>query len=324
MSHLVNHIKNSGLTKNNTLHVIGVIQNSVRYQSRYRLFRSWLKEMLATPNVVVHVVEATYGDRAPECAPENGEYNYHQVRTTSEIWLKENLINIGVRNLLPRDWKYMAWVDCDVHFRNTDWAQATLHQLQHYNILQPWSDLVDLDFHGGIHGHFKSFGYLCANDKPMWHGKGKDGYTYGHTGMAWACTRYWYENVEKLLEICVVGAGDHHMGWGCLGKVRETIHSGMPEDYYEVCEEWQRRAQHACAGMVGYVHGRIEHCFHGPKERRQYWGRWDILTSNKFSPKKHLAHDSQGVLILQGSVKEQMEHEIMKYNRERLEDSTGN
>ena len=322
-SHLNNQITHSTLLLNNKLHVIGVIQNAVRYHSRYRLFRQWVKEMLGNPNVVLHVVEATYGDRAPECAPnaDTGDYSYMQVKTDSEIWLKENLINIGVKNLFPRDWKYMAWVDCDVSFRNPDWAQATLHQLQHYNILQPWSDLVDLDYHGGIFGHFKSFGYLCANGKKKWHGKGKDGYTYAHTGMAWACTRYFYENVEKLLDVCIVGAGDHHMAWGCVGNIRDTIHSGMPEEYYRHCEDWMRKAEKACAGIVGYVHGRIEHHFHGPKDRRNYWGRWDIVTSNKLNPETDLAYDSQGVLILCGANKYQIEHQVMTYNRNRLEDS---
>jgi len=29
---------------------------------------------------------------------------------------------------LPRDWRYVAWIDADVHFLNRDWAQETLHQ----------------------------------------------------------------------------------------------------------------------------------------------------------------------------------------------------
>ena len=322
-NHLVNHIKKPALAGDNTLHVVGVIQNAVRYHSRYRLFRQWVAEMLQTPNVVLHVVEATYGDRQPECNPENGEYSYLQVKTTSEIWLKENLINLGVAQLLPNDWKYLAWIDCDVHFRNPDWAQASLHQLQHYNIIQPWTDAIDLDFYGGVHGHWKSFGGLCAKRKPMWHGKGHNGYDYGHTGYAWCCTRYFYENVKGLIDFCIVGAGDHHMAWACLGQVKETIHQGVNDGYFSACYDWQDKAKRACAGIVGFTPGRLEHNFHGEKERRKYWGRWDIIIDNDLNPKRDLAYDSQGVVILSGANKYQIEQDVMIYNRERREDGIG-
>lgn len=320
-NHLVNHIKHSELKCHNTLHVLGVIQNPVRYHSRYRLFREWVREMLQTPHVKLYVVEAVYGDREPECAPECGEYEYLQVSTDSEIWLKENLQNIGIAQLFPTDWKYACMSDCDIHFRNPNWAQESVHQLQHYNVIQPWSDVADLNFFGEIHGHWKSFGGLCAKRKKMWHGKGHNGYDYGHTGMAWCYTRYFYENIGKFLDFCIVGAGDHHQAWACLGMVKETIHQGMCKDYYDACEEWQRKAEFACADIVGFVPGRIEHHFHGPKERRRYWGRWDILIDNNFNPKTDLAYDSQGVLVLCGSNKYQLEHDIMAYNRQRLEDS---
>ena len=29
-------------------------------------------------------------------------------------------------------------------FRRDDWAMATLHALQHYDVVQPWSDAYDL------------------------------------------------------------------------------------------------------------------------------------------------------------------------------------
>ncbi len=320
--HLVSHIKNPGLESDNTLHVIGVVQNSVRYHSRYRLFRQWADEMVNTPNVRLHVVEATYGDRHPECRPENGEYDYHRVKTHSEIWLKENLINIGVRNLLPNDWKYMAWVDCDVHFRDPNWALSSIQQLQHYNIIQPWASAADLDFHGNIMNHWTSFGSLSAADKPMYHDKTRteQGYQYGHTGYAVACTRYFYENVCKLADFNIVGAGDHLMLWACLNKVDSTMPRHISAGYRAMCEDWQRKAFFASAGLVGFTPGRIEHHWHGSKVRRQYWNRWDILTKNHYNPMTDISYDSQGVLVLSGHNKYKIEHAIMRYNRQRCED----
>lgn len=322
-NHLVNHIKHPDLESNSTLHVIGVIQNAVRYHSRYRLFRQWAEEMAKTPNVVLHVIEATYGDRHPECKPANGEYNYHRVKTHSEIWLKENLINIGVKNLLPSDWKYMAWVDCDVHFRDPSWALNSIHQLQHYNIIQPWQSASDLDFHGNVMNTWTSFGSLCASGKQMYHDKTRIniGYEYGHSGYAWCCNRYFYENVQKLADFNIVGAGDHLMAWACLNKVESTMPKQISAGYRKECEDWQRRAFFASAGIVGFTPGRIEHHWHGSKVKRYYWDRWKILLQNDYDPLTDISYDSQGVLVLCGKNKYAIEQAFMRYNRARQEDS---
>ncbi len=323
--HLTNHHNHHDLKGDSTLHVIGVITNSVRYQSRYRLYRQWVKEMEQTPHVKVYTVEAAFGDRHHEVT-EPGNPQHLQLRTKSEIWIKENLINLGVKHLLPRDWKYFAWVDCDISFENngldgkTNWALNTMHQLQHYHILQPWSDALDLDSQEQVFGHYKSFGSLHAKRIQKCHHK-KDPYgnPYAHPGFAWAATRYWYENVGKLLEFCIIGAGDHHMSWGLLGQMVETIHNKIGPDYKKACLDWQQRAQWACGGYIGYTPGIIKHHHHGPKERRQYWGRWNILLGNNFNPITDLCYDEQGVLQLKG--KHKLEQDIQKYNRERMEDS---
>lgn len=317
--HLANQIHHSELANDSTLHVIGVISNPVRFHSRYRLYRKWEEHMKGCNNIALYTVEAAYGDRAFEVTESSNE-RHLQVRTRSEIWLKENLINLAVRNLLPKNWKYMAWVDCDVIFRDPNWALATVHQLQHYPIVQPWSDAVDLDFYGGIHQHVRSFGALHAKGQPKCHHKTHPyGHPYAHTGFAWACTRFFYENVEKLLDFCIVGAGDHHMAWACDGQIVETIHPKVPESYKKMCREWQEKAMWASAGNIGFTPGRIEHHFHGPKGQRKYWQRWDILLDHKFDPSKDLAYDSQGLLHLKG--KFELEKDIQKYNRQRLEDS---
>lgn len=322
--HLVSQFKNPELRSDNTLHVIGVIQNAARWHSRLRLFRQWAKEMVNTPNVKLYVVEALYGDRNQECAPdEPADYAYMSVKTNSEIWLKENLINLGVRHLFPKNWKYLAWVDCDVSFRNQKWAHEAMHQLQHFQIIQPWSDAVDLTHEGGVHKHFQSFGYYTAKGIPHApSGCNPYGLKYGHTGFAWACTRYFYENVEKLLDFAILGASDNHMAWSCLGKVIDTMNPKVTDGYKKAALSWQQKAEYASGGIVGYVPGRIEHHFHGPKTRRQYWTRWQILVKYKFDPLIDLKYDSQGVLKLKG--KRKLEHAVMRYNRERLEDSIEN
>ncbi len=320
MNHITNQILHPEMRSDNTLHVIGVITNTSRFHSRYRLFRQWAREMLQTKNVKLHVVEGVYGDRSPECEPEHGEYSYLKVNIHSEIWIKENLINLAERHLLPHNWKYMAWIDCDVSFANPNWALESIHQLQHFPIIQPWSDAIDLTHDGGIHKHFKSFGYFSGKGLPQApSGNNPYGQPYGHTGFGWCCTKYFFKNVIQLLDFAILGAGDNHMAWACLGRALETINPKVTEGYKEAAILWQDRAQYASGNIVGYVPGRISHFFHGPKTRRQYWTRWQILVKYQFDPLKDLRYDSQGVIRLKG--KKALEHAIMRYNRERLEDS---
>ncbi len=314
--HITNHILKPQLKSNNVLHVIGVISNPVRYNSRFRLFKEWEAAMLATPNVQLHVVEAAIGDRHHEVTDPNNP-NHLQLRTKQGIWIKENMINLGVRHLLPSDWKYLAWIDCDVFFRDPQWAQETLHQLQHYSVVQPWSDCLDLGHHGNILQHFQSFGYMHQLRTPKKPNHEKP-YKYAHTGFAWACTRTFWENVKGLLDFCILGSGDHHLAWALIGEVMSTVPNKLAPSYARRCIEWQNNAVRITHKEVGYVMGRIEHKWHGSKTKRYYKDRWNILFSNNFDPDKDLAYDSQGLIHVIGKPK--LVHEIHKYNLSRQED----
>lgn len=317
-NHLMSHHKHKDLKTDSTMHVVAVCTNPSRNQSRYRLFREFVREMESSPNVELHIVEGAFGDRhfevTEECNP-----NHLQVRLQSEIWIKENLINLGVKHLLPTNWKYLSWVDGDVGFRNKDgWALEAIHQLQTFNVLQPWQQCVDLGPHGNIMQTFNSFGYIHQRgDKKQRH-KGEP-YIYAHSGFAWSCNRYFWEQVGGLFDRAVLGSADHHMAWAMIGQTMSTIHGKMGKDFFDAILEWQRKAIKACAGDVGYSAGRLEHHFHGPKGRRYYRERWQILVDHQFNPIHDLEYDAQGVLRLVG--KPGLEVAIRKYNRSRMEDS---
>lgn len=324
--HLKTQIKHQDLRNDNVMHVIGVIANPTRYHSRYRLFKQWRAKMLRTKGVKLHIVECVYGNRKPECEPDttakDGWYNYLRVHSKSEIWVKESLINLAEKHLLPRNWKYLSWVDCDILFRNKNWAINTMHQLQHYPVVQPWSDAVDLAFDGSIIQHFKSCGFYSAKHIPQ-APNGKDPYgKYGHTGFAWSCTRYFWENTRGLPDFAILGAGDNHFAWSCLGRVKDTINPKITDGYKHACNDVQRRAKYASGGIIGYTPGRIEHWFHGSKKKRGYWDRWQILVKHKYNPLTDLGYTSEGLIKLKG--KKKLEHDIMLYNRNRREDDISN
>lgn len=299
-----------------TLHVITALANPIRWHSRARLYRQFEQHMIES-GVQLTVVECAYGDRPHEFAG-NPRVNHVPVRARSVLWTKENLLNIGLARL-PQDWRYVAWLDADITFRKPDWANETVHALQQYDIVQPWSDCYDLgpgDDHLQVHRSFCRLVHEGAAIRP----DGPAGYTFAHPGYAWAATRRALGLMGGLIETAALGAGDHHMALALLGRVQQSVARGVSAGYLRPLVQWQARAQQHIAGNIGYVPGSIEHSWHGPKVKRAYVDRWDILTRNAFDPQADLIRNTWGVLELAGN-KPQLRLDIDRYFRARDEDS---
>jgi hypothetical protein len=317
-----NAIKHHELSTDSTLHVVAVISNSARYHSRYRIFREWEQRMLATPNVKLYVVEIAFGDRCFEVTDVTNP-NHLQLRTNQELWHKENMVNLGVQRLLPRNWKYLAWIDADITFNNDNWALETIHALQHYQVVQPWSECADLGPKGNIMRTHTSFSQLISqgiephapSDGSYYIGKFKA----GHPGYAWACTRHFWENVEGLVDFAILGSADMNMSWAMIGKVQKSYHGKLSQDFKDGMKEWQRRAFRVTNGHLGYVPGMITHEFHGAKKTRFYKERSQILVDHGFSPRKHLMRDAQGLWRMVNHP--QLQRDISNYMHSRNEDS---
>jgi hypothetical protein len=305
------------LQSHNTLHVVGCVSNPVRFHSRYRLAREWLAHVSATPHVKAYLVETAFGDRHHEVATDAP--NHLKLRSTSEAWTKESMLNLGVRHLLPRDWRYVAWVDADVTFRDPNWAQETMHQLQHWAVVQPWQQCLDLGPTGNVMQMHQSFGYMTSTGKKIQRWSG-DPYPYGHSGFAWAATRGFWEQVGGLMDFCPLGSADHHMAWGMVGDCESTIHGKMSPGFFRRVREWQAKAVRATGKQVGFTNGRLEHFWHGAKKNRFYRERWEILVAHAFDPDTDLVHDAQGLIQLAGN-KPGLEHDLRAYNRSRREDA---
>lgn len=318
-NHLVSHIKHKSLRSDNTLHVIGMISNTVRWNSRSRLFKEWYQAMLNTPNVKVYIVEVAFGDRHHEYA-ESDNPCHLQLRSKYELWHKENALNLGIRHLLPHDWKYLSWTDCDVFWPEPYWAQETIQQLQHHPVVQPWEDCIDLGFNGNILTTHKSFCYLDRSGQKKQKDP-KDPYKYAHPGFSWACTRAFWESivcVGGLIDFAVLGSADWHMAWSLINETDHTIKTACDGMKRRVAA-WQAQAYKHTQGNVGFVKTRIEHRFHGPKAKRYYRERGAILAQHQYCPEKDIAYDEQGLIYIPHKPK--FIQDIGKYLRSRCEDS---
>ena len=301
--------------RNDLLHVVTAVANPICWESRVRLYRDFERHMLDS-GVQLTVVECAYGERPFQCAGTPG-VTHVPVRARTLTWSKENLLNLGIARI---DARYIATIDADIHFRRTDWASETVHALQQYDVVQPWSDCYDLGPHDEhMHAH-RSFCRLWAEGKPIVQGpKAIGSYQFGHPGYAWAYTRQALEWLGGLVETASLGSADHHMAQALIGRVDESIPS-LQDAYKAPLDRWQERAVRHIAGNISYVPGTIEHRWHGAKVKRNYVGRWDILVRNAFDPTTDLKRNTWGVYELAGN-KPELRRDFDSYFRSRDEDS---
>lgn len=125
------------------LHVAVMYSNPLRWATRRQLFNDFRKRTAASPNVVLYVGEVAYGDRPFEVTSAANPLDL-QFRSTGELWLKENVLNLVVQRF-PANAQYFAYLDGDIVMSRYDWALEAIHLLQHYGAVQLFSQFTDMD-----------------------------------------------------------------------------------------------------------------------------------------------------------------------------------
>lgn len=296
------------------LHVIAVISNPCLFARRYVLMREFVNRMQKDePDVILYIVEMVYGDQ-PFSITNNNNKRHLQLRTQTPLWHKENMINLGVKFLLPVNWRAFAWIDADIEFESASWATDTLKVLNGcQDIVQVFSHCDDMDKEEKTMRMFNSAGSRYTKGYPYC-GVGNN---FWHPGYAWACTRRAYEKMGGLYQDSILGSGDHNMALALIGQGGRSVHKNVTAGYRKSVADLSQRIK----GLrFGYVPGVIRHHFHGSKKNRQYTERWQILVEHKYSPAEHLALDDQGVIIPSPVMPPGLIVDIGKYFAERLED----
>lgn len=318
------------------LYVVTTIFNPKRYASRYRLYRAFEK-MCHDAGVRLYTVELALRDRHFEISDPQRSFsvtrpddpchiqctctmdkcgqptNYIQLRSPQELFYKENLTNIGIGRL-PSDWEYVAWIDADVAFARPDWAVETIHQLQHYKVVQMFANAIDvgpdyqlLETYTGFMYQYLTGGKPQIGNPLFWNAKndsmkGSCGYGYPpelplyHPGYAWAARRSAVSDLGGLGDIAILGSGDHHMAAALIGNVDSTYPKNVEESYKEYWRKWQERAERHVKRNVGFVPGTLTHYWHGSKKNRQYVTKWGIYTQFDYEWQLDLKYDVQGLL----------------------------
>jgi hypothetical protein len=295
------------------LHVITVISNPCQYARRYILAREFIKRMEQEQDIIVYVVELTYWDHK-YYVTKKGNKRHLQLRGDIPLWHKENMINIGVKKLLPPNWKAFAWIDADVEFENASWASDALKVLNGYkDVIQLFSHAIDMDKNKYAMSIFPSFGFQYSKGFNY----GGSGINMWHPGFAWAMTRKAYEKLGGLYEKSILGAGDHNMSFSFIGYPLKSLNEATTQDYKDSVLEFYEKSKNL---RLGYIPGLIRHYFHGSKKNRKYSERWKILVDKCYTPSIHLTKNKDELLVPSSSFPKGLADDIMKYFSERNED----
>lgn len=264
-------------------------------------------------------IEVQLGDR-PFAITDAANPRNIQLRHWSELWHKENALNIAISRL-PSDWETVAWVDADIEFIRPDWVEETLHQLQVYQIVQMFETAVDLGPTGQTISVHKSFMSQYINKGALFP---ETGYLEWHPGFCWAARREAIDAIGGLYDRAILGAGDRHMALAFVGQAQKSFHPDTSSDYQRSIMLFQERCWSSLRRDVGFVNGTVLHYWHGRKKDRRYYDRWQILVDNAYIPWKDVKANSYGILELHDDFSERfirLRDEIRAYMRSRSEDS---
>ena len=302
------------------LTVVTALFNPRRFKSRIQLYHDFAKYIKRCGCRLV-TVEAALGERPFDTTPGP---DVIQLRTNSELWHKERLLNIGAQYAIDTDpsTKYLAWIDADVTFSDPDWPAETVHALQHYDVVQMFSQAA-------FCGPTDEILWTCPSAFKVFVDKGyhqippvpTSYIAKGHPGLAWASTVKAWLNLEGFLDTCVSGSGDTLMAWALRGRWDGYLPPDpLSKGYIEGMKAWARRCDLHIRENVGYVPGTCLHRWHGKSEQRGYDKRWKIISFHKFDTYQDIIRDHTGLYRWTGN-KPRLEHDLRLSFSARNEDS---
>ena len=296
------------------LHVVAVLSNPWNYKKRTILAQDFMKRMEKEENIILYVVELVYEGQSFMITDADNPRHLQLSTKTAPLWHKENLINLGIRRLLPPHWKAVAWIDADIEFESCTWASDTLKLLNGYkDIVQLFSHCDDMNYDKTKINIFTSAGYNHEKENV----KHKGGIDYWHPGFAWACNRFAYEKMGGLFEKAILGSGDNVIFCCLMHDCMRSIPGVKNPDYIRAVRDYEIHAKHL---RFGYTPGTIRHYFHGSKKNRKYNERWAILVKWNYSPLKHIEYNDDGLIVPKKECPKELLEDIMNYFSERNED----
>lgn len=261
---------------------ITVFFNPANFKSllnNYYLFR----DNLHSQGVDLITIEMTFGGKSPQISGDTIVLNGDSV-----MWQKERLINFGIENL-PSDCDVFAWLDCDILFKENNWASLAIDKLKTNDVVQLFKRVFYLP-----KGHSKYSGsHDIMLQSVIWQEKIHKNWLqrrkekklpFSSPGFAWAARKTAFP--EGLYDKNIIGSGDTFIvdcllnSWDIHGyakKFNDKIKVDM--------EEWKSKLPKL---KYDYVPVDIYHLWHGSLKNRGYMDRHEMIAKYDYDPKNDI------------------------------------
>lgn len=264
--------------------------NPMRYQRRLRNYHRF-RDALQVPLVTVQLsydgqVDLDTDDADILLSISDGEV----------LWQKERLLNVALK-ALPPPCRYVAWIDCDVLFLRSDWAEATARALDEHAMVQPFRNATYLDRDGRFERVRHSITSGVADGlEPVQCLTFPSATLPGPyaSGLAWAARRELLDR-HGFFDANIIGGGDKAMlcaAYDCCETVidQHALNPAQTRRYLE----WAVPFRAEVGDRVSYVEGEIVHLWHGESARRGLRVRQQRLSGLGFDPYTDIAIDEDG------------------------------
>jgi len=262
-------------------------------------------------NLRIVLIEGIYDKSLPDFSSK--VYKHLKFKLKNILWVKENLINIAIKNL-PTDAQYIAWADRDILLTNPDWIQETIDKLKIYDIVQPFSEVLHLN------KNYEAEMVVRSNNLFTFTGKGiisntitKQKIRGAFCGQIWAINKNFYDKIGKLNDIEIVGGADAIIAKACVLQDYSYISDKIKNKSKEkVIENWSQYYLKFKDCKYSYVTGLLVHYWHTTFSQRAHESRYKILLDENYNPEKDITYDENGVICFT-KVGQRLEEKIHKY-----------
>ena len=231
-----------------------------------------------------------------------------QVRSTSVLWHKERLLNLGFEHL-PDVCDKVVWLDADLLFEDDGWLEETCELLERFPVVQPFSELLRhrKSIHRGPPSRMenRAVASMASVYVGPGHGRGRR-----CPGGAWAGCRRTFEGIG-FYDRSIVGSGDlltSESFWGQSCSLAPYLSPAMVREL----GDWQGRLFRCIGGRVSCGSGRAHHLWHGSTSEKHHIRRLSWLALHDFDPERDIRLNQDGCWEW-GSDKPQLHRLIENY-----------